>query len=76
MSESKIITPNGGGEILTPQQLKKQECKMKINQLCASYGMMLVPVVQIIGRNMTTSVELAEIVAPEIPDDAEGGSGG
>lgn len=37
---------------------------MKINQICNKYGMVLVPVVQIIGSNMTTSVELADIVSP------------
>lgn len=65
MSDGKIIgMQEGSGRILTPEQLKKQECKMKINQICNKYGMVLVPVVQIIGSNMTTSVELADIVSP------------
>ena len=69
MSDQPIIGKTEDGRIITPQQLRKQECKIKINQLCQTYGYALVPVVQILGSNMTTSVELAEIVAPTAEGD-------
>ena len=65
MVDQPIIAKGEDGRILTPQQLRKQECKMKINQICRQYNMQLVPIVQIVGSNMTTSVELAEIIARE-----------
>jgi hypothetical protein len=80
MADQPVIAKSEDGRILTPQQLRKQECKMKINQICRQYNMQLVPIVQIIGSNMTTSVELAEIMAPVNPSGdvkaPEGGSDG
>jgi hypothetical protein len=76
MSNQPIIGKTEDGRILTPQQLRKQECKIKINQLCQAYGYALVPVVQILGSNMTTSVELAEIVAPVADGNIQAPEGG
>jgi len=65
MSQEPIIGKTDEGVILTPEKLKKQELSMRINRMCQEYGYMLVPVVQILGSNMTTSVELAKVVPEE-----------
>ena len=60
-----------GNRILTPMQMKKQECKIQINKICAAYGMQLIPIFQIAGTQIISSVELSEVVAPTgatIPD--------
>ena len=75
MSDQPIIAKTDDGVILTPEKLRIHECRMKINQLCQSYGLALVPVVQIIGRQITTSVELAQIVVDPDTIPVEKGSG-
>ena len=47
--------------VLTPDQLKKEACKKELQALLIRHGFTLIPVVTIVGRNMTTMVELAEI---------------
>jgi hypothetical protein len=81
MSDQPIIGKTEDGLILTPQLLRQQECKIKINQLCQTYGFALVPVVQIIGNNMQASVELADVTVRKPPNTntngaPEGGNNG
>ncbi len=75
MSEIPIIGKSKEGVILTPEKLKKQQLSMQINRLCTEAGYMLIPVVQIIGSQMNTTVELAKVVneAQEVPEKKEPG---
>ena len=43
--------------ILTPDQMRMNEFKTQVNELSKKYGMQLIPVVQIVGNQITSAVE-------------------
>lgn len=56
----RIIKPGEKPMVMTPAQMKKEACQAEVRNICDKYGMMLIPVLTIVGSNMTTMVEMVE----------------
>jgi len=56
---------NAGRDQENPTLVKQLECKAKIEKICKEYGLLLMPVTQIVGNQVTSNVTLVE--APIYP---------
>ena len=80
--QPRIVRPNGqpahveDSTILTPEKAKIMELKNRITTLCATYNMQLIPVVQIVGNQLVSSVEIVPIPAATAAGQPSGPIGG
>ena len=60
-----IMTNLTNGPELDPKQVKKLACKSEIESICNKYGLVAMPVVTIVGNQMSTAIQLFEISAQD-----------
>jgi len=56
---------NAGQDQENSTLVKQLECKAKIEKICKEYGILLMPITQIVGNQVTSNITLVE--APVSP---------